>query len=324
MGSIGVVPSEHAKSLATLERVLRAMAASRMERDCVVVGLGGGVVTDLAGFAAAVYQRGVPVVQAPTTLLAMVDASVGGKTGVNLKVGRHLRKNLVGAFHQPRLVVADVGALASLPGREFACGLAECVKHGMLGRTAGGPGKDLLAWTEANLERVLDREEAALIELVRRNVAVKAAVVGGDEREERSGGGRAILNLGHTFGHAMETLPKVRGVSGAGRQSRSPGLKHGEAVGLGLLAATATAECLGMVDATLRARIEGLLRRIGLPTRVAGLPDDRVLHERMLGDKKVRGGRLRLVLPAGVGVVRVVDAPPDGAVRVGWRAIRAG
>lgn len=323
---LSLAPTEKAKSLVTLERVLRAMARSRLERGSLVVGLGGGVVTDVAGFAAAVYQRGVPVVQAPTTLLGMVDAAIGGKTAVNLRVGRHLRKNLVGAFHHPRLVVADVGVLASLPPREFACGLAECIKHAMLGETVGGPGRGLLEWTETNLGNVVERRPEALAELVRRNVAVKAKVVEADEREEHAESdlARAILNLGHTFGHAMETASGVRPVGANGRAAQVKGLKHGEAVGLGLMAATASAEAMGLVGPGLRPRVEDMLRRAGLPTRAAGLPTDAELRARMLGDKKVRGGRLRLVLPMGPGRVRLVEDPPTGAVDAGWRAIRAG
>lgn len=321
-----LVPTEQAKSIATLTRILGAMAAARLERGGLVVGLGGGIVTDVAGFAAAVYQRGIPVVQVPTTLLAMVDASVGGKTGVNLKVGSQLRKNMIGAFHQPRLVVADVGVLASLPEREFVSGMAECVKHGMLGGAAPGTaGRGLLDWTESKLDRIMARDRAALAELVRRNVGVKSAVVAGDEREERDGpAGRAILNLGHTFGHAIETLPRVRGELASGTPRRGAGLKHGEAVGLGLIAASATAERLGLVGGALRARVEGLLGRIGLPVRARGLPGNDALRARMLGDKKVRGGRLRLVLPTGVGRVRVVHDPAAADVVAGWDAIRAG
>ncbi|MBM4108462.1 MAG: 3-dehydroquinate synthase [Phycisphaerae bacterium] len=319
---LSIAATERGKSIATLTRILGRMAAARVERGGLVVGLGGGIVTDVAGFAAAVYQRGVAVVQVPTTLLAMVDASVGGKTGVNLEVGSQLRKNLVGAFHQPRLVIADVGVLESLPEREFACGLAECVKHGMV--SCEGAGRGLLPWTESRLDRIMARDRATLVELVRRNVAVKAAVVAGDEREEHDGArARAILNLGHTFAHAMETLPGVRGVSATGRPARAAGLKHGEAVGLGLIAACAAAERLGISPATLRPRAEGLLSRIGLPVRVAGLPGDAVLAARMMGDKKVRGGRLRLVLPRGPGRVGVVAGPPAGVVSAGWASIRA-
>lgn len=316
--------SERSKSLATLGRLLRAMAEARLERGEPVFALGGGVATDVAGFAAAVYRRGVPVVHAPTTLLSMVDASVGGKTGVNLDLGRgRLKKNLVGAFHQPALVLADVDALASLPARQVRSGLAECVKHGMLASGVRGAGQaDLLERTERAMPRVLAGDSAALTDLVRRNVAVKAAVVAGDERELSDGAtGRAILNLGHTFGHAMETLPGVRGVAASGRPGPR-GLTHGEAVAVGLLAACASASSLGLVDAGLGRRVRTLLERIGLPVAVHGLPGTRGLIDAMRDDKKVKGGRLRLVLPVSTGRVRVVDDPPVEAVEAGWEAVR--
>jgi 3-dehydroquinate synthetase len=315
---------ERRKSLATLASLLRAMAQARLERGEPVFALGGGVVSDVAGFAAAVYRRGVPVIHAPTTLLSMVDASVGGKTGVNLGLRPGvLRKNLVGAFHQPALVLADVHALDSLPLREFRSGLAECVKHGML--AAGVPASDqrhLFERTERTLDRVLAGDPAALSDLIRRNVAVKAGVVAGDERElSDRPSGRATLNLGHTFAHAIETLPGLRGVTGGGRPGPA-GLTHGEAVGLGLVAACATAEHLGLLRPHLSHRIIALLDRIGLPTLVRGLPDDGALLAAMAHDKKVRAGHLRLVLPVAPGRVRIVEGPPPGAVRAGWSRVR--
>jgi 3-dehydroquinate synthetase len=226
--------TEADKSLATAHKIVLEMARARMDRSEPLITLGGGIIGDLAGFAAAIYRRGVPVVQCPTTLLSMVDASVGGKTGVNLAVGEgpgSLKKNMVGAFHQPRLVAADVDTLTSLADRPFRAGLAECIKHGMIAGDWGDPG--LLDWTIQAIPAALARDSATLTELVMRNVAVKAAVVGRDEREEAPQGGRALLNLGHTFAHAIETLPSL---SPDGDLNKAP-LQHGEAVALGLVAA---------------------------------------------------------------------------------------
>ncbi|MCA9311220.1 MAG: iron-containing alcohol dehydrogenase, partial [Phycisphaerales bacterium] len=191
--------TEPEKSLATVERLLEAVGRARLERRDPVIALGGGIVGDVTGFVAASYRRGVPFIQCPTTLLAMVDASVGGKTGVNLVIGGALRKNMVGAFWQPRTVLADIATLASLPERERRAGLAECLKHGLI---CAATDPALFDWTVAHADAIARLDAPALTELVTRNVAVKAAVVAGDEREEASSGGRALLNLGHTFGHA--------------------------------------------------------------------------------------------------------------------------
>lgn len=318
-----VVADEPSKSLAQVERLLVELAGSGHERFDPVVALGGGVVGDVAGFAAAVYRRGVPLVQCPTTLLAMVDASVGGKTGVNLAVpggaGVDLRKNLVGAFHQPILVLADIDALGSLPPRQHRSGLAECVKHALLSADFGDPG--LLEWTESAVDRLLARDAGTLTELIARNVAVKARVVESDPREVKPGdAGRALLNLGHTFAHAIETLP---GLSPSGRAQDAP-LHHGEAVALGLVAACHASASMGLADAGLAGRVTRLLAALGLPTRVGGLPANERVLDRMAGDKKVIGGRLRLVVPAAPGRSRVVESPPREAVIAGLDAIRAG
>lgn len=309
------------KEPGALTEHLRAMGRARLERREPVIALGGGITGDVAGFAAAVYRRGVPWINCPTTLLAMVDASVGGKTGVNLDLGAPdragFRKNMVGAFHQPRLVVADVDALSTLPDRGLRCGLAECVKHGLLSADFGDA--TLLEWTGANVERVLARDADALIELVARNVAVKAAVVAGDEREEADDHGRAVLNLGHTFGHAIEPLP---GLSPAADPSDAP-LRHGEAVALGLVAACRTASAIGLCEPGLEAGVRALLRRIGLPTGCAGLPPSGDLLDLMTHDKKSRGGKLRLIVPCGPGRCRVITDVPRAAVAAGWDAIRA-
>ncbi len=284
-------PSEADKSLATFERVHQALADAQLERNDVVVALGGGIVGDIAGFAAATWQRGMRIMQCPSTLLAMVDASVGGKTGVNLQVGPKLLKNMVGCFHQPALVLADVALLETLPRRHLAAGLAECLKHGLLAADFGQP--DLWSWTFEILPRVLELDPAAAVELVARNVAVKARVVGQDERELAPNQGRALLNLGHTFAHAIETLPEV---APAGHPDRAP-LLHGEAVGVGLLAAARCAVALHLAPASLVEHLTEALQRVGLPMALHGLPDSSAVLERMRHDKKVRNGRIRLVLP---------------------------
>jgi len=315
-----IEPSERAKSIETLGGLLSAMAAARLDRDDPVIAVGGGIVGDVAGFAAASYRRGVPVIQCPTTLLAMVDASVGGKTGVNLTVtgegGERLVKNMAGAFWQPAAVLADVSLLGSLSDRVMRSGLAECVKHAMLG---GSIDADLGAWMGDRLGSILDRDEGAFTELVARNVAIKAAVVGGDERERAAGGGRALLNLGHTFAHAIEPMAHLSPTGDAGDAP----LQHGEAVALGLVAASATAESLGLVAAPFCEAVRLVVGEAGLPTSVAGLPDDAALLDAMLDDKKVSGGALRIVVPDGRGSCRVVASPDRAAVAAGWRAIRS-
>ncbi len=311
--------NESSKAIPSAQRHLERLALERLERGDAVIGIGGGITTDVAGFVAAIYRRGVPWIACPTTLLAMVDAAVGGKTGVNLELPGEsggLKKNMVGAFHQPLRVVADVETLTTLTERELRCGLAECVKHAMIAAEFGDPG--LLDWTEANRAAFLARDPGTMTELVARNVAVKATVVGADEREELEEAGRALLNLGHTFAHVIETLP---GVFPEGNPAAAP-LRHGEAVALGLIAACRTAEALGLGAATFRARITGLLHTFGLPTRVAGLPDHARLAALMAHDKKVMGGRTRLILPTGPGTCRVVEDPPPAAVAEGWAAIR--
>jgi 3-dehydroquinate synthetase len=317
----GLNPKEQQKSLGLLGHFLVRMASHRIERDEPMITLGGGLCGDLAGFAAAVYRRGIPLIQCPTTLLSMVDASVGGKTGVNLLLREGgeetLLKNVVGAFHQPRAVVVDVHTLKSLPDRDFRCGLAECIKHAMIAADWGDPG--LADWTVSNLGRILARDAAALAELIARNVRIKAAVVAKDEREELDQGGRALLNLGHTFGHAIETIP---GLSPDGDPANAP-LQHGEAVALGLVAATVASESAGRGEPGLRAGVVSLLESAGLPTRIGGLPGAPELLARMAHDKKAVGGRLRLILPVAPGRAAVFDDVPESAIVAGWDAVRA-
>lgn len=343
---IGLEASEEKKSLKALEGVLGFLASMKLERDEPVVAIGGGIVGDLAGFAAAVHRRGCPVVQVPTTLLAMVDASVGGKTGVNLPVfagngsgsgsgggavggtgAPTLLKNAVGAFHQPHAVVVSIDTLATLEDREFRGGLAECVKHAMLSAAFGDAG--LMEWTVANMGAIVGGRNAPpgratpLAELIARNVAIKARVVEGDEREEREdGGSRMFLNLGHTFGHAIETLPGLSFQTCEGIVNGP--LLHGEAVGLGLLAATRTAVELGRCPEATLELVRKALAGAGLPVRVEGLPLARTILERMRHDKKVARGKLRLVLPNGEGRAEVVEDAPAAAVLAGLSEIERG
>lgn len=312
--------TESDKSLASAHRILLELARAHMDRSEPIIALGGGIIGDLAGFAAAIYRRGIPVIQCPTTLLSMVDASVGGKTGVNLAVGEGpgaLKKNMVGAFHQPRAVAADVAILGSLSDRHYRAGLAECIKHGMIGAMWGDPA--LLDWTIRCTPAILARDVTVLTQLVARNVALKAAVVGRDEREEESRGGRALLNLGHTYAHAIETLPAL---SPDGDLNKAP-LQHGEAVSLGLVAACHAAQAAGLTPPALADHIAGVLRSCGLPTCVRGLPPSDDVLALMAHDKKAIAGRLRLILPTGPGMATVVEGPDRAVVVAGIDAIRA-
>lgn len=314
--------TERAKTLVTLHNLLVEITKTRHERLDPVVAIGGGIIGDVAGLAGAMYRRGVPVIQCPTTLLAMVDAAVGGKTAVNLDLGPEqggLKKNMVGAFHQPSLVVVDVDTLRSLPDRQLRSGLAECVKHALIGAEWGDGG--LLQWTEVNLDACLARDHRVLAELISRNVAIKAAVVKTDEREEAdaAAGGRALLNLGHTFAHAIETLPHL---TPDGDPQHAP-LLHGEAIALGMMAACRCSQAMDLCDRLLGDHVERVLKWCGLPTRIAGLPGNEEFLGRMAHDKKAAGGRLRLVLPVKLGQAKVVDDPPPEALAVGFDAIRA-
>jgi len=272
---------EQHKTLETLSRILDSLVAERMNRDAAAVSLGGGVIGDMVGFAAACYQRGIDYVQVPTTLLAQVDSSVGGKTGVNHPRG----KNMIGAFHQPRCVLADTSTLQTLPAREYSAGLAEVVKYGFIRDVA------FLQWIEANVDRLLARDDAAVMHAVRRSCEIKADVVGQDEREH---GLRAILNLGHTFGHAIETA------SGYGNWL------HGEAVAAGMVMAADMSTRLGWLQPAERDGVVQVLTRLGLPVAPPRIGAQRG-RELMEMDKKVLGGRIRLVLLQGLGRATVVD-----------------
>ncbi|MBK6401536.1 MAG: 3-dehydroquinate synthase [Rhodocyclaceae bacterium] len=269
-----IVPDgESSKNWSTLNQIFDALLAERCDRATTIIALGGGVVGDLAGFAAATYQRGVPFVQAPTTLLAQVDSSVGGKTGINHPRG----KNMIGAFWQPQLVLADTDTLSTLPDRELSAGMAEVIKYGLI--------RDLpfLEWLEGNMERLMARDPQALAFAIERSCANKAEVVADDEHETAKEGGRALLNLGHTFGHAIET-----GV-GYGEWL------HGEAVAAGTVMAAELSRRLGWLTGADVERVRRLLARAALPVRGAPLGVERYL-DLMGHDKKVIAGRLRLVL----------------------------
>ncbi|MFC0408804.1 3-dehydroquinate synthase [Roseomonas elaeocarpi] len=290
-----VRPGEASKSMAVLEEVLDAILGAGIDRKTAVVALGGGVVGDLAGFAAAVAMRGLPFVQVPTTLLAQVDSSVGGKTGVNLRAG----KNLAGAFHQPLMVLADTEVLGTLPPRELRAGWGEVAKHGLL----QGP---LWDWCESNGPAAVAGDQAALRHAVLESCRLKAAVVAADEREEAPEGGRALLNLGHTFGHAIEA---ECGYDGS--------LLHGEGVAIGLVLAAKLSAALGYCDPALPGRVERHLHAIGLPASVAELNrrfSAATLLNRMRKDKKVRDGALRFVLLRAPGEVFTAGDVPAAAV----------
>jgi 3-dehydroquinate synthase len=266
---------ESHKTLATVARILDVLVANRFGRDCTVVALGGGVVGDMAGFAASCYQRGVGYVQVPTTLLAQVDSSVGGKTGVNHPGG----KNLIGAFHQPAAVIADAATLSTLPVRELRAGLAEVIKYGLLGDAV------FFEWLEAHMDELLAADPTALSYVIQRSCAIKAEIVGRDEREQ---GDRALLNLGHTFGHAVESA------------THYTKWLHGEAIGAGLLMAAAMSHECGMVEASEVERLRRLLERAELPVRIEGVTPE-VALEHMRIDKKALGGRMRLILLRSIG-----------------------
>lgn len=267
---------EQYKSLETLDRVYTALLEARCDRRTTLVALGGGVIGDMTGFAAATYQRGVPFIQIPTTLLAQVDSSVGGKTGVNHPLG----KNMIGAFHQPRCVLIDTGTLSTLPDNELSAGLAEVIKYGLIGDV------EFFGWLEQNLDRLLSRDAQALASAIERSCINKAKVVAADEREA---GTRALLNLGHTFGHAIET--------GVGYGA----WLHGEAVAAGICMAADLSRRLGWLQAGEVDRIDALIRRARLPARAPASLSAAQLRELMSVDKKVEAGKLRMVLPKGLG-----------------------
>ena len=266
---------EQAKSWQGVEQVVDALLAARLGRDGLVVALGGGVIGDLAGFAAAIYQRGVAFVQVPTTLLAQVDSSVGGKTAINHARG----KNMIGAFHQPLAVISDVATLDTLPDRELRSGLAEVIKHGF------ALDAKFVDWLESNVEKILRRDHDALAYAIRRSCELKARIVAADEREA---GERALLNFGHTFGHAIE--------AGTGYGT----WLHGEAVAAGMVMAAELSSLMGQLKKTEVSRVRDLVKRAGLPVSGPALAPERML-ELMALDKKAAKGRTRFILLESIG-----------------------
>jgi shikimate kinase/3-dehydroquinate synthase len=291
--AIMVPPGETSKNFQTWQYVVETLLSQKVDRHTTVIALGGGVIGDLAGFAAAATLRGLPFIQIPTTLLAQVDSSVGGKTGINAPQG----KNLIGAFHQPNLVIADIGILSTLPLRERRAGYAEIVKAGLIADAS------LYEWCEANAKAMLDGDFTLLGEAVEKAVRFKAQVVGDDEREAKPNNGRALLNLGHTFAHALEAE------TGYGQ-----GLLHGEAVATGLVLATHLSAALGLCPQENTSRVAAHLESVDLPIRIASLPVERLLSH-MKRDKKMRGGRLTFVLTHGIGHAFTSKDVPEEAVR---------
>jgi 3-dehydroquinate synthase len=290
---VSVVPvrlpdGERHKTWETLNLVFDRLLSQRCERKTTLIALGGGVIGDITGFAAATYLRGVPFIQVPTTLLAQVDSSVGGKTGINHPLG----KNMIGAFYQPRVVLADTDTLRSLPDRELAAGLAEVIKYGLIRDAA------FMAWLEANVDKLVARDADALAHAVRRSCELKAEIVSEDETET---GVRALLNLGHTFGHAIET--------GVGFGT----WLHGEAVAAGCVLAARLSQRMGLLTESDVARATDLFKRAGLPAQAPDLGVARYL-ELMGLDKKVEQGRLRLVLLEHIGKAFVTSDFPQHAL----------
>ncbi len=282
--SVVLPDGEEYKTWQTLNLIFDALLHNLCDRKTVLFALGGGVVGDMTGFAAASFMRGVPFVQVPTSLLAQVDSSVGGKTAINHPLG----KNMVGAFYQPLKVLCDLDTLSTLPGRELSAGLAEVIKYGPIADL------EFLAWIEAHIDALLAREPAALVHVVKRSCEIKSWVVGQDERES---GLRAILNFGHTFGHAIE--------SGLGYGQ----WLHGEAVGCGMVMAAHLSHRLGLVDEAFVRRLSALVHRAGLPVfgpRLSATDNARRYLELMRVDKKAHGGEIRFV---------VIDGPARAAVR---------
>ncbi|NMA62448.1 MAG: 3-dehydroquinate synthase [Syntrophomonadaceae bacterium] len=285
----GLVPDgEEYKTLEQAQKLIDLAVENRFDRHAMVVALGGGVIGDLAGFVAAIYQRGIDFVQLPTTLLAHVDSSIGGKVAVN-----HPRaKNMIGAFYQPKIVIIDPAVLATLPPREFKNGMAEVVKYGII------LDEGFFTWLEEELEPIIQREETIIAEAIYHSCSLKARVVEEDETEQ---GKRALLNLGHTFGHAVETL--------TGYQQ----YRHGEAVAMGIITACYLAESQGMMNTGEAQRVRELQQALGLPIQLPRLQPELIMQT-MHQDKKMLAGRLRLVLPQGIGRAVIRDDIDDGAV----------
>lgn len=297
---ISIPSGETSKCIEQLARIWQKLLDYRADRKTVVVALGGGVVGDLAGFAASTYMRGVRFVQIPTTLLSMVDSSVGGKTGINLPAS----KNVIGAFWQPHAVCIDTDLLSSLPDREFRSGLAEIVKYGVI------LDAEFFAFLEANIDRILERDETVLIRMITRSCELKASVVSADERETT--GLRAILNYGHTFGHAIEATTDYGTYL------------HGEAISVGMTMAGYLAAQRGMWSESEQQRQTHLLRQLELPVSLNAPVTSQEMLQAMQSDKKTEHGSLRLILPSEIGKVDTVSGVPEGDVIAAIEANRTG
>ena len=299
---VELVAEESQKTIETAQQVYGAMLGAGLDRSSPVIALGGGIIGDTAGFVAATYMRGVPLIQVPTTLLAMVDAAIGGKTGVNFPLpGGGLGKNMVGAFWQPKAVVVDPQVLSTLNARDFRCGLAECVKGALIADAS------LLQFLSTEASRILALDQDVLRTLIERCVRIKAEIVAADERES---GRRALLNLGHTFAHAIESISELK-------------VRHGEAVSIGLMAAAHCAVKTGRLTADQHNHIEQVLTTFGLPIRLPSPVDEQRLLAAMRYDKKATQGRTQLILPTGVGGAELVGDVPVEVVAAGWAGVGA-
>lgn len=294
--TVAIPPGEPSKSLEYAARLFSVLAEARVERGDLIVAIGGGVVTDLAGFVAATWLRGIRYISVPTTLEAAIDASIGGKTAVNHAAG----KNLIGAFHHPSAVLIDTQFLATLPRRDVIAGLAESVKHALLSAPA------FLAWHETHAELIRDSDADILAELITRNVQIKADVVARDERET---GLREILNYGHTIGHAIEHIMNFE-------------LRHGECVALGMAAENELAAAAGILDRATEKRAHALLESLDLPTVLPRPLDSQTLLEACRTDKKVRDGKLRFALLHAIGEPVVVDHLSDEQILAAMQRIQ--
>lgn len=294
---VTVPPGESRKSLATAEQIYGRMLRARIGRSAAVLAVGGGVIGDLAGFVAATYHRGLPLVQVPTTLLGQVDSAIGGKTAVNHALG----KNMIGAFHQPRCVVADIDVLKTLPRREVLCGMGEIVKYGII------LDPDLFSRLEDRLEDLLSLNAPAILHAVKRCATLKARLVSRDERES---GARIILNCGHTIGHALEAAGHYRV------------FKHGEAVLMGLLAESTIANRMSILPTPSYERIVALIRRIPVRVPMEGISRSAVASL-ITRDKKAKTGKNRFVLPADIGLTRVIEGVPPLLIQASMKAMFA-
>jgi 3-dehydroquinate synthase len=282
--------TEKSKSFEMASQLLRDLSRYDKNKRIFIVGLGGGVVGDLAGFLASIYKRGIPYIQVPTTLLAQVDSSIGGKTGVDLKEG----KNLSGTFYQPRLVLSDIILLDSLDARQIKTGLAEVIKYGII------KDKQLFGYLKKNFKKILARNQKALVFIVKRCSAIKANIVAKDETEVL--GLRTILNFGHTIGHAIEAAARFQGYN------------HGEAVSLGMLAAVGISKKLNLLSDLTAKEIERLIKSVGLPTKIKKIEISRIL-DAYYHDKKFKGARNRFVLITGIGKTRIVENIPISVIK---------